>query len=82
MPSVAVLLSLLSVQLSPIDFAPTPLQVSHTPKRKKKALFFLRKKERDRKLYSSLYCPAADTKAGRRTGEARGELGEGAEGDS
>jgi hypothetical protein len=39
MPSVAVLLSLLSVQLSPIDFAPTPLQ-SRTHQRGKKGLVF------------------------------------------
>jgi len=78
-PSVAVLLSLLSVQLSPVDFAPTPL--AHTKEGKRPCFFF--GKRRGRKLYSfSLYCPAADTKAGRRTGEARGELGEGAEGDS
>lgn len=65
--SVAVLLAPLSPAIR-IDFAPTPLPVPHT-KDGKKPCFFLRRKERERKLYYSLLSsPAADTKAQRQAG--------------
>ena len=70
-----------SVQLSPIDFAPTPLQ-GRTHQRGKKGLVFSSEKGERENYTPSLSTVQPRTPrqagAGRRTGKARGELGEGA----